>query len=1204
MAMSKRDLSKAIICLIIVITASACAQQRHPVKVVLPGSVECGDTLPATIECGDTLPYAQDEQGNRLYFGIPLKRPLKSDESHHYHIALDKGQYLQATFQNQQINIVATVTDPDGAKIFQAASKDLNGEATHIFLIAEKAGRYLIEVRADDKMAMGNYFAILERLRDPLAEDRAYIEAQKSYLAGLQLLQQGKGADAISKYQEALPLSQAAHDRDLESLLLCSIGSIYSDSGDKQKGLDYCQQALALAQANVDKDREAKSLYAIGNIYLDLAEHQQALDAFNKALEIYDAKQNGEGRALILNSLGIVYLNLSQTEQSLACFNKAAAIYRELGNRVFEAAILNNIGAIYNQQGELRKALDAFNQLLPIYREINDRANEATVLNNLGVIYNSLGEEQQSLDCYKKALAIFEALNDRKNVANTINNIGVIYDTEGEKQQALDCYNKALAVARELGDQDREAGLLNNIGFFYFLVGDYQQAQEYCENALQLDRKLGNLRREAQTLYSIGLICRWTDRFAEALDNFSRSLEISRKIGDRKGEAESLFRVAFISDLQDKDQEARIDYQQALAIEREKGYRSAEALTLNWLGNFYLKVGEKKPAQESLEQALKICEKLNIVTLEADVLYHLARVDYADNDYVNARSRIVKAIDLVESVRKNLASQNLRASFLAFAQDYYKFYIELLMQMHKADAAAGYDVAALQVSERSRARSLLELLAEAHADIRQGVDAGLVERERNLQQRLNQKADLLIKLLSGKFSEAQQQSIENEVNAIASELDQVKAEIRRQSPRYAALTQPEPLDLKAIQQLLDADTLLLEYSLGKERSYLWVVTSASINSYQLADQSKIEATSKRFYELLARRSENGQDQSSQSSADKEEKSIAAQLSKLILSPIADRLGKHRLVIVADGALQYVPFAALALPAANNYRPLITEHEIISLPSASTISLLRAQQAERKPAARSVAVLADPVFENDDDRLKSAAVAPTAANQIADLSALRILQHIADNDGRIFKHQQGDPDRQPHISRLKFTRAEAENIVAIAGPGGYAALDFAASKATINKADLSQYRYIHFATHGYFDSERPEFSALLLSLVDEKGNQQDGFLRANEIFNLNLPAELVVLSACETGLGKEIKGEGLVGLTRGFMYAGAARVVVSLWSINDKATAQLMASFYQKMLKGNESPAAALRAAQIEMWQTRQWQAPFYWAAFQLQGDWR
>jgi CHAT domain-containing protein len=250
-------------------------------------------------------------------------------------------------------------------------------------------------------------------------------------------------------------------------------------------------------------------------------------------------------------------------------------------------------------------------------------------------------------------------------------------------------------------------------------------------------------------------------------------------------------------------------------------------------------------------------------------------------------------------------------------------------------------------------------------------------------------------------------------------------------------------------------------------------------------------------------------------------------------------------------------------------------------------------ANRKPAPNALAVIADPVFSATDERIGALARTAVAKQVPVDGSAnTRIIEHLADDSGLI-------------IRRLKFTRQEADQILAEAPRAkSFRAIDFKANRAIATGGELSKYRYVHFATHGYIDSEHPDLSAIVLSLVDEQGKAQDGFLRANEIYNLHLPAELVVLSACETGLGKEIKGEGLVGLTQGFMYAGARRVVVSLWNVNDKATAELMARFYRGMLRENKTPAAALRAAQMEMSRQRQWQSPYYWAAFVLQGEWK
>jgi CHAT domain-containing protein len=239
------------------------------------------------------------------------------------------------------------------------------------------------------------------------------------------------------------------------------------------------------------------------------------------------------------------------------------------------------------------------------------------------------------------------------------------------------------------------------------------------------------------------------------------------------------------------------------------------------------------------------------------------------------------------------------------------------------------------------------------------------------------------------------------------------------------------------------------------------------------------------------------------------------------------------------------------------------------------------------------VLADPIFSVNDARFRGSVRARETASSTP-----------STNDTRIIEHLSGGPAGQLAIRRLPFTRQEADQIMAVAPAGSnFKALDFRASRLVATSGELSQYRYVHFATHGYLDTARSGLSAIVLSMIDEQGNPQDGFLRTHDIYNLKLPAELVVLSACETGLGKDVKGEGIEGLTRGFMYAGARRVVVSLWNVNDKATAALMQRLYVGMLKSNKTPAAALRAAQIELLRTRQWQSPYYWAAFVMQGEW-
>ncbi len=312
----------------------------------------------------------------------------------------------------------------------------------------------------------------------------------------------------------------------------------------------------------------------------------------------------------------------------------------------------------------------------------------------------------------------------------------------------------------------------------------------------------------------------------------------------------------------------------------------------------------------------------------------------------------------------------------------------------------------------------------------------------------------------------------------------------------------------------------------------------------------------------------------------------------------------RLLIVADGALQYIPFGALPVPASNPAQPLIVRNEIISLPSASTLSVLRREAVGRQPATRAVAVFADPVFDKNDVRVKMRIKREAAQTETGVVSKEQnnVSERTATRDAA---REVGVSDSLQGIPRLPGTRIEAEEILSLVPQAqGKQALDFAANRAAATSSELGQYRIIHFATHGFLNSIHPELSGIALSMYNDRGEPLDGFLRTHEIFNLRLSADLIVLSACQTGLGKEVRGEGLVGLTRGFMYAGAPRVVVSLWNVSDVATSELMTHFYRGMLKEKLPPAAALRAAQIKVLRQKQWESPYYWAAFTVQGEWK
>ena len=420
----------------------------------------------------------------------------------------------------------------------------------------------------------------------------------------------------------------------------------------------------------------------------------------------------------------------------------------------------------------------------------------------------------------------------------------------------------------------------------------------------------------------------------------------------------------------------------------------------------------------------------------------------------------------------------------------------------------------------------------------------------------------------------------------AADFEALEAQVRASDPRYAALTLPVPLPVSAIQRdVLDSGSVLLEFSLGSPRSYVWATTPNGVHGYELAGQAELESKARRAAQCFQ----------AGSAAVPEAVECAAALSEVsasLLRPLRADLGEKRLVIVPDGALAYLPFAAL--PDPSGLAPLIVRHEIVSLPSASALASLRREIQGRKPAPLDLAVLADPVFDREDPRV-GATLALSGASR-------RIGRAVRGDPAE----QDALPDELTRLPRLLYSREEARRILALVPPGrGFGALDFDASLHTVFSAGLDRYRIIHFATHGFLNSAHPNLSGLVFSLVDRNGLAQNGFLRLNDLYSLHLASDLVVLSACKTGLGKEIRGEGLVGLTRGFLYAGAARVIVSLWNVDDEATAELMQRFYSAVLGPRAlRPAAALREAQVSMWKDSRWNSPYYWAGFRLEGEWR
>jgi CHAT domain-containing protein/Tfp pilus assembly protein PilF len=1035
-----------------------------------------------------------------------------------------------------------------------------------------------------------------------------------TYQTGLDAAEKGQAAGALASWQNAAAEAQSQHlPAWLAAWFLLRSAQVFAEASQWAPADTACLQAV---QIGATSPSATQIFAACGYLFYQKNQHDQAEKYYQQALS--SARQSDPQSltaAAILNYQGRMALGREELDKAQDLVNAALQILEKRAPGSLTCASLSNrAGYMFQARGELEQSERYLRQGLAIReRSAPDSAALAQSLQNLGDTLIMHGDLAEAESFHLRALSIWERVQPNSSYhAGLLVDLSSGADARGDLAKAEEYLHQALEIQRKL--QPRGPGTaasLNNLGLILQERGQLAEAEESFEQSLAIKEELApDSLNVAITLGNIGSVLLERGDLAKAESYLRRSLAIREKVvpksafvGIAYSELGDLFRQRH--DLV----QAEDYYRKALAVQEATapgGRETADA----WqnLGDTAWEKGDNTEAERNYLQALKIREKLSRASAAyAETLIALARVARSKQQWDSAEQRFREGFDALEGQTAQLGgSEGARAGFRARYEDYYKDYVDLLMRRGKPELAFG-------VLEQSRARSLLEVLSAAHVDIRAGVDSSLLSLEKRLHGEISAKSDRRIQLLNDPHTADKLAAVDKEIEDLFTQQSLVKARIRESSPGYAALTRPEPLTAAQVQKLLDANTVLLEYSLGAERSYVFAAGRDSIVVRELPRRLAVEELARRVYESLTARNRLAQQTpahgaASRRAADDNYARLSLELSKAVLGSVASEIQHKRLVIVSDGALQYIPFAALPDPAAGlaTWRPLILDHEVVNLPSASVLALLRRQEDARRPALKTVAVLADPVFSAHDGRFgsgsnrtandtRSRGLAPPvpadslSAGDLADETLTRSVRDVG----------------LAGLSRLPFTRLEAEAIMNLAPPGkSMNALDFEATRAAATSPELGQYRIVHFATHGLLDSEHPELSGLVFSLVDHQGKPQSGFLPLESVYNMNLPAELVVLSACETGLGKDISGEGLIGLTRGFMYAGASRVIASLWSVNDVATAELMTRFYQGVLHDGKPPAEALRRAQAQMWKTARWKSPYYWAAFQIQGEWK
>lgn len=1103
--------------------------------------------------------------------GASIESEISVGQTQNYEFTLLASHYAEFTIEPHDVELEASIIDSEGNILSKFAGKNIwvgDWRVIKFSFVSQQSMKYVLRVSASSNnntaRPLCRYKLRVSEFRPANESDRSRAQGEKLWAAAYSLLSD-PSSDAKSKallnLDAARTIFRQSGNQYAEALTLCLLGNYWYQSNDSSKALEMYELAKDLWQKLGSSREEGITISEIGLLAYVKSNYIQALAQYEQSLKKSKLVDDKFYEGTTLQRIGWVQRAQGTNRLALESFHQAFELMRSLGRRESQAAVLNDIGRAYLELGEIQQARISLQKALELAPPQQNPFNAASILNRLGILYRSTSEWQKAIEVYQQALALNP---DKRTQAGLFNNIGLVLTYLNDRQQALEYYEKGLALCRETGLRNGEGVILQGIGTLLVAAGDYNKGYDYYQQSLTIRRATRDLAGEAQTLGFIGSYYNIVGDPTKSLEASFQAVEKYRALNGNKDEAGVLTQIGVAYGKKKEDKQALDYFEQALIFSRKMENHFAEARTLFERGRFYFLRQQLHQAQEDLAGAIQILQLL----------------------------------------RGRISSQELRISSQSSIHNYYNLYIETLVAAHMQQPTKGFDAQALFVAESVRALGLLEQLQDAAIEIRQGVDRQLLLDEVEVRQKLNIKAARQSGILSSKHTDQQAAEAAQEVNELTRQLRDITAKLRSTNPHYTALTQPKSVKLEEIQQsILDEGTVLLEYILSEEQSWLFAVTKSGLQTFKLPAEKEINDAARKFYEALTAR-ESATDFAG---IEQQINTSGADLSKLILAPISKQLSNEwkgkRLAIVASGALEYVPFSALPNvgnsgqgtgSSKNLTAPLITDHEIVNLPSASVLGVIRQEIAARKSAPKQVAVLADPVFEKNDPRLAQAKNKAPSENEN---------KEIASNANLSLKRSMRDFGSE--LGRLTFSRQEADAIASMTKAGqGLQRVSFAANRANAMSEELGQYRIIHFATHGLLNSEHPELSGLVFSLIDEQGKPQDGFLRLHDIYNLKLPADLVVLSACQTALGKEVKGEGLIGLTRGFMYAGAPRVVASLWRVNDYATAELMKRFYAGMLKENLPAAAALRAAQLGMMKQKRFSSPYYWAAFTLQGEWK
>lgn len=976
----------------------------------------------------------------------------------------------------------------------------------------------------------------------------------------------GRDEDVLARESDERAISAEERERAL-SALLSEAGRLRAD-GETLKATRFLNRAarlqlllsrtdealatykdaLAASETAHDLPTEVDSLNGLGSVQSHTGKCGEAGESLRRALELSEQGGYVEGKAEALLTLSECQQNKSY-DLALGSAQESLALWQTVGNKWGTAKSYSAIGHYQLSLNNIPEATQSHEAALAIWRELDISDEQAEALINLGFIEYRKGAWQSTLSYLMQAQLLLDEKSDPYKLGQIEIGIAEAFIESGLHEAGLDKLQQADKHFRQANHPHALLVVSMDIGKAQYFLGNYQEALARLQQSLAGAHTLGEFGIAAMCDEYLGRAYAASNERDAALRHYRAALEAYPKVGNRM----------------------------------------EAARTLALIGQIYEQEGKLEQARDSYRRALSTFDALEDRLNQSAALYALGNLELKRNNLDAAEDYLRQSIDATDHIRRVSTSTDLTAAFSATIYGRYEKYVECLMRRHEASPARGFDTRAFEASDGARARSLTELLRATQTDLLPGLEPDLAEREKVLRQSLRVKEDYKVSLLSGKYKKEELDALEADISKLEAEYQRVTESIETRHPAFMRATRLTSLSAREIQEQVVADdeTVLLEYSLGSDHGYVWALTRDHVKSYALPARAEVDEAARRVYKALAAKPDDG--------AGAELNEASANLSRMILSPVASELEKRRVIVVADGSLNYVPFQALPVPSKDE--PLVANHEVVNAPSASILGELHQESARRRPE-KVLAAFGDPVFASDYAQRKAAkgGEALAAVESLARDRLMSALRDVGVADGDAF-----DPSA---IKPLFYAKRELANLRDVAQGETFVASDFAATRERVLGTDFTQYAILHFATHGYLDTRRPENSGLVLSTVDGDGHTQNGFVGLRDIYGMRAPVDLVVLSACQTALGKDVRGEGLLSLTRGFMYAGASSVVSSLWKVDDEATSELMKQFYTNLLQKGMPPAAALAGAQNSIRQRPEWRSPYYWAAFTLQGEYR